>query len=63
VRAVFVEGAEEPIDRLDHHAAISHDGGRRVGGAVVAWSTRGVDMLERRDDLPGEVQLLWRKDL
>jgi len=31
------------------------DGGRRVGGAAVAWNTAGVDMLEGRDDLA----VLW----
>ena len=31
------------------------DGGERVGGAVVAWNTPGVNMLEDRDDLA----VLW----
>jgi GNAT superfamily N-acetyltransferase len=29
----------------------AYDGAERVGGAVVAWNSRGVDMLEGRDDL------------
>ena len=33
----------------------AYDGSRRVGGAVVAWKTPGVHILERRDDLA----VLW----
>ena len=33
----------------------AHDGDRRVGGAVVAFNTDGVNMLERRSDLA----VLW----
>ena len=34
---------------------VARRGGRRVGGAVVAWDTPGVDMLRGRDDLA----VLW----
>lgn len=34
---------------------VAMDGGRRIGGAAVAWNTGGVNMLEGRDDLA----VLW----
>jgi len=36
-------------------AFAAHDEGRMVGGAVVAWNTQGVHMLEERSDLA----VLW----
>lgn len=52
------EGPKRWLKRWDisHWGALSaFDGPRRVGGAVVAWRTPGVDMLEGRDDLA----VLW----
>lgn len=34
---------------------VAREGDRRIGGAVVAWGTKGVQMLEGRDDLA----VLW----
>ena len=48
------EGPTRWLKRWDisHWGVLSvFDGPRRMGGAVVAWRTPGVDMLEGRDDL------------
>lgn len=57
----YDEGADRParwarrFDVSRWRAFAAHVDERRVGGAVVAWSTQGVHMLEERSDLA----VLW----
>ena len=54
------DAQEEPTrwlrwDTSNWRIVSAYDGDRRVGGAVVAWDTPGVHMLEGRDD----IAVLW----